>query len=100
MRIFYNEKPSVLVVEGSRAWFPPQSLALSRTGNLFEIRTAVDSRRVAGPLPYQSVQDQQNNTFADADAAESYLLAEFDKGPERVEDIADLVTVFESNLTT
>ena len=100
MRIFYIDRPPTLVVEGSRQWFPAQGLALTRIGDLLEVWTATDNRRVAGPLPYQAVQDQQNNTFASADEAESYLLAEFGKGPERVEDIADLVAVFESNLTT
>ncbi len=100
MRVYYSANIGEVVVEGFRQTFAERSLSiLAVDATNVEIWLATDPpRRLVGPVPYTKLRNQSNVAFADQATAVTQLTAEFSQQPENLEDVGDLVVLFENAL--
>lgn len=96
MKIFYDDTRDLIIIEGLKQVFAPQSLVAVVVNNKIAIRLINETVNILGPVEFNTIQDKNGTTRNNILNTHQYLLGEFAKSG--IPDDLDLVSIFESNL--
>jgi len=96
MKIYYDIDRDLIIIEGFKQVFAPQTLAAVVVNNKIAIRLINDTINIIAPREFNEYQNQSGTTFNNILATHTYLLGEFAKNG--IPNDLDLVGIFESGL--
>ena len=96
MKIYYDDTRDLIIIEGLKQVFAPQSLTAVVVNNKIAIRLINDTLNIVGPVEFSKIQDRNGATLNSILSTHTYLLDEFAK--DGIPDDLNLVSIFESKL--
>lgn len=96
MKIYYDIDRDLIIIQGLKQVFAPQTLTAVVVNNKIAIRLINDTVNIISPREFNEYQNQSGSTFNNILTTHTYLLGEFAKNG--VPDDLDLVRIFESKL--
>jgi len=96
MKIYYDIDRDLIIIEGLKQVFAPQTLTAALVNNKIAIRLINDTVNIIAPREFNEYQNQNGTTFNNILATHTYLLGEFAK--DGIPADLDLVRIFESGL--